>query len=396
MNRGKTIQSTIKLSLLAVLLLMLLAVVTVPANAASTVQSGTCGANLTWTLDSDGLLTISGSGAMTDYNSASGPWRSYNSTITSLTIGDSVTSIGGYAFCGCSGLTGSLTIPASVNSIGNAAFYGCNGLTGSLTIGDSVTSIGNSAFNGCNGFTGSLTIPASVTSIGSYAFYDCSGLTGSLTIPNSVTTIGNYAFFRCSGFTGSLTIGDSVTSIGDFAFEDCQVDCVEFLGNAPTTFGSDVFAGTPNGFFLCYHSDKTGWTLPTWGGYNSACIDAVITDYSTLDANCRNAQNLLFTLNEASQTATVGNGSTTNNNSGYYGAGGQAVIPDTVTKDGKTYRVIGVGQYAFKGSLALRSISLGANIQSLGLSAFSGCKYFTRFTVSADNTRYAALDGASL
>ncbi|MBO7546220.1 MAG: leucine-rich repeat domain-containing protein, partial [Paludibacteraceae bacterium] len=89
----------------------------------------------------------------------------------------------------------------------------------SLTIGNSVTSIGDRAFGYCSDLT-SITIPNSVISIGDYAFQDCSGLT-SITIPNSVTSIGNLAFSYCSGLT-SLTIGNSVTSIGDGAFYGCN------------------------------------------------------------------------------------------------------------------------------------------------------------------------------
>ena len=129
----------------------------------------------------------------------------------------SVTSIGSWAFDGCSGLT-SVTIPDSVTSIGNGAFRRCSGLT-SVTIPDSVTSIGWQAFSGCSGLT-SVTIPDSVTSIGEKAFYYCSGLT-SVTIPDSVTSIGSWAFDGCSGLT-SVTIPDSVTSIGSDAFEGCS------------------------------------------------------------------------------------------------------------------------------------------------------------------------------
>ena len=102
--------------------------------------------------------------------------------LTSVTIPNSVTSIGSSAFYGCSGLTGELVIPNSVTSIGEYAFYQCTGLT-SVTIGNSVTSIGSSAFSGCSGLTGELVIPNSVTSIGKSAFSGCSGLTGELVIP---------------------------------------------------------------------------------------------------------------------------------------------------------------------------------------------------------------------
>ena len=111
----------------------------------------------------------------------------------------------------------SVTIPNSVKSIGNYAFYYCDGLT-SVTIPNSVTSIGERAFSSCTALT-SVTIGNSVTSIGYEVFRDCSSLT-SITIPNSVTSIGNYAFHHCTGLT-SVTIPNSVTSIGDNAFEDC-------------------------------------------------------------------------------------------------------------------------------------------------------------------------------
>lgn len=101
--------------------------------------------------------------------------------------------ISGNAFYNCSGLT-SLTIPNSVTSIGYGAFYGCSGLT-SVTIPNSVTYIGDVAFSYCSSLT-TLTIPNSVTSIGNDAFSYCTGLT-SITIPNSVTSIGAGAFYNC-------------------------------------------------------------------------------------------------------------------------------------------------------------------------------------------------------
>ncbi|MBR1789141.1 MAG: leucine-rich repeat domain-containing protein, partial [Bacteroidaceae bacterium] len=127
-----------------------------------------------------------------------------------------VTSIGSYAFSGCTGLT-SVIIGNSVTSIGSYAFQGCSGLT-SVDIGDGVTSIGSYAFQGCTGLT-SVTIPNSVTEIGESAFSGCTGLT-SVTIPNSVTEISYYAFKSCTGLT-SVTIPNSVTKIRGSAFSGC-------------------------------------------------------------------------------------------------------------------------------------------------------------------------------
>ena len=174
--------------------------------------------NLTWTLDADGKLTISGTGAMKDYNAAENLSPAYmNSDVKKVVIEDGVTSIGDYAFRGCSSLT-SITLPDSVTSIGDCAFVFCVGLS-SITLPDSVTSIGDSAFKNCSSLT-SITIPDRVTSIESRAFTGCSSLT-SITIPDSVTSIGYATFAGCSSLT-SITIPDSVTSIGESAFSNCS------------------------------------------------------------------------------------------------------------------------------------------------------------------------------
>ena len=256
--------------------LMIASLLPATALAADIVDSGTCGAegdgsNLTWTLDSEGVLTISGSGDMHGYDHLGAPWYGIRSPVKSAVIADGVTSIGDSAFFDCTSLT-SVTIPDSVTSIGEYAFYNCTSLT-SVTIPDSVTSIGDGAFSYCESLT-SVTIPDSVTSIGWHAFDGCTSLTGiwvaegnshyasdasgvlfnkdkttlvqcpgafaAYTIPNSVTSIGADAFSYCRSLT-SVTIPDSVTSIGESSFYKCTSLTSVTIPDSVTSIGYKAF-----------------------------------------------------------------------------------------------------------------------------------------------------------
>ena len=137
-------------------------------------DSGSCGENVTWTLTADGTLTISGTGAMTDYTYDSrSPWYRCRTHIKRVVMQQGVTSIGDHAFWDCSGLT-SVTIPDGVTSIGDSVFSGCTALT-AVTISDGVTAIGGSTFSNCIRLA-KVTIPKSVTSIGKNAFYYCESI----------------------------------------------------------------------------------------------------------------------------------------------------------------------------------------------------------------------------
>ena len=166
----------------------------------------------------------------------------------SLTLSNSLKTIGNGAFYNCNSLNGSLTIPNTVTTIGIAAFGSCTGFNGSLTIPNSVTTIGSSAFSSCQGFKGDLTIPSSIKTIEAYTFSGCFGFNGNLTIPNTVTTIGNQAFWRCTGFKGDLTIPNSVTTIGESAFQHCTGFKGNLkLSNSVKTIGNSAF-GRCTGF----------------------------------------------------------------------------------------------------------------------------------------------------
>ena len=253
---------------------------TITASAVSTATSGTCGENLTWTL-SDGVLTISGTGAMTNYKNNESPFCD-RTDIQSVVIKSGVTSIGYHAFNSCKNLV-SISIKSTVVRIGMAAFSGCKALM-DISIPSSVKYIDDSAFIGCTTLT-SVDIPASVESIGEHAFYGCTNL-ASITIPNGLTNIGGWAFLETkwlenerkknplvvvngmlidartykgeltvpsnverignAAFGGNndltaVTIPNSVTNIGEYAFEDCDNLISATLPNGITFIPSGLF-----------------------------------------------------------------------------------------------------------------------------------------------------------
>lgn len=223
------------------------------------VASGDCGLygdNLIWTLDSDGLLTISGEGEMANYydpvthmSETRPPWASYVSDIKSLQLDEGITSIGNMAFENLSSLQGSLVIPDTVTTIGYSSFARNTGLIGTLEIPDSVITVEDNAFRYCTGFT-KLKLGKGLKTIGGCAFgsseyYNTMNFSGSLIIPDGVETIGWYAFGNCKKFTGNLVIPDSVKSIGDNAFWSCNgmKGSLE-LGNGLETIGAQAFLST--------------------------------------------------------------------------------------------------------------------------------------------------------
>lgn len=333
---------------------------------------------------------------------------SFQTRIKSVTIPNSVTSIGEGAFKGCTGLvnitiavgntkyhssnnclietesktliagckTSAIPTDGSVTNIGKDAFYGCIGLT-SITIPDSVTSIGEGAFAGCYELTTVNWNATACTSAGSYnypIFKGCSNL-ATVNIEDNVKIIPSYAFSVCTGLT-SITIPDSVTSIGDSAFRGCNgltSITLPFVGASKTASnGYDQVFGYIFGYTIS-DSSVSGATYQYISNYRyyyyyipSSIKSVTITGGNIPSYAFRNCSGLT--------SVTIGNGVTSIDYEAFSGCTGltSITIPDSVTY---------IGTFAFYNCSGLTSVTIGASVTSIGRSAFNGCTGLTSVTI---------------
>ena len=319
------------------------------------------------------LATITVEDGNTVYNSRNGCNAIIETSSNKLiagckntTIPASVTSIGNYAFSGCSGLT-SVEIPTNVTSIGDNAFFECNGLT-SISIPSSVTSIGNAAFDGCSNLT-TVTIPSSVTSIGEGAFAGCSNLVSVIVNATTPPTLGDYAFD--GNYDDNNNAKDRKIYVPTASVESYKSDwsaygndIMRFITEESGSYGTGVtwkLTGIPDNYTLTISG--TGAMVDY-----SKSSDRPWTD----DANeIKDAKGI--------KTVVIGNGVTSIGGYAFSYCSGLAsvTIPASVTS---------IGNYAFSGCSGLTSIEIPSNVTSIGTRAFFGCSGLTSIEIPSNVT----------
>ena len=389
-------------------------------------STGVCGESLTWTL-AGGTLTISGSGAMTDYGeSNTAPWYSDREQITAVTVDQGVTGIGAYAFYGCVNLI-DITLPEGLTAIGQYAFKGCSNL-GRVEILSGMTTLGSSAFEesgvtevvlpeglktieygafaSCANLR-SVSLPSTLENLKSCAFWQCSALTAitlpqsirsmeyncfgrctSLTeieIPSQLTTIEAYVFDGCTALK-SVTMQEGLKVIRDSAFRGCEALSQIHLPESITELGGGAFSGCknlttvnlpqgitkiPNNLFSgC--SSLTAITIPdsvftigysAFSGCSSLTAVEIPTGVSTIESYAFSGCTSLTEMVIPKGVSGIADNTFYNCTSLR-----QVTLPSSLTE---------IGQEAFQNCAALEAIELPDKLNSVGNHAFSGCSSLT-------------------
>lgn len=334
--------------------------------------SGTCEDNLTWVLNDDGVLTISGKGEMQHFSSEmyDSYWFPYRDSIQKVVITNGITNIGECAFQGCVNLT-DVSIPNSVKSLDYGCFGDCNALSG-VKLPAGLEFIGDYAFTGCN--LQSIKFPSGLVSIGNYAFQLCPFR--SLPFPSGLVSIGTQAFNNCENLSGEIVLPASLTEFGWCVFAGTNhisayvvepgnpslksVDGILYTADMKTLIiGPIAYTGSiiiPEGV----ETIETGAVNYTQASEIKLPSTLKVIESSAL-ACCPNIQSIVFPEGLSALPDTVL----------YWCSNLNAVsLPDTIER---------IGYAAFMNCFSLTDISIPDNVKEIADQAFESCFSLTQF-----------------
>ena len=273
--------------------------------------------------------------------------------LTSVTIPETVTSIGTYAFSSTGSNFTKIVIPASVTTIENYAFQWSR--LKEVTLSEGLQSIGQSAFNNCDYLT-DINLPSSLTSIGNSAFYSCDALV-SIVIPNSITELGEYAFAYCSKLS-SVTLSTSMTSISREAFRNTGLRSIT-IPEGVTTIGNNAFSSCSSLTTVSLPS-----TLTSMAGYAFFGCSSLVT--INLPSSLINMGEYAFSDCSALASVSIPEGITALSNYLFNNCTGLATVAFSAN-------LTTIGYRTFQNCKSLRAITLPASLTELGEYAFQGC-----------------------
>ena len=396
------------------------------------VSAGTAGVSgsLTWSIDSNGVLTVGGNGMMDNFTlEILAPWYAYRNVITSVKVAEGVTSVGSFAFYGLDKVT-SITLPATVETVEYAAFENCSVLT-DLTIANSAAVVDGTAFRNCNGLfvtsngatyakvsgnasyalisadasATSFTIPTATVVIGEGAFEN-SAVT-SITVPDGVISIGDNAF--ASSKLASATLGAGVKNIGNYAFVDCAALTKLTLKSVPDFVGAGAFTATgivgttsngavylgtaDNAYAILWKAADAEITSCTVNDSTKVIASLAFASCSSLEAvqlpagllhigdSAFNSCTELYSVQLPEKLITIGDSAFKNCS---------ALTSVTLSDSVKV-----IGSSAFRGAAKLAEIVIGANVENVGFNAFRDCTGLTTLVYNAGGIGYKTFNNCT-
>ena len=321
--------------------------------ASNIIDKGTCGANLTWSLNNEGVLSISGTGKMTDYSYSSyAPWYENKEKVKTVRIDEGVTSLGNYAFFECTNLT-TVSISDTIENIGKYCFRGCS--FSEISLPESVITIGERAFLYCKKLTG-IIIPHKVTKIEKGTFDFCSSLV-EVVLPDEISIIDESAFCNCKKLS-KINIPQNLQYIGDYAFAFCTNLPGIIIPEGVKSIGIRAFNSCDNMSQIAVDINNPYYTSEQGILYNKDKTTLIVSPAGNTEPDIIIPSSVTYISDDAFT--------------------GCKKMSHIIIPEGVTY----IGDYAFMYCYGLTSISIPSSVTSIGTSAFYYCFRLSSMTIT--------------